>query len=395
MEINKSNWDLVDYYLEKENPTWDESFLHEDEVENISEINAVSDEKIRNKLELNYSDAENSVKNSFPPHTNPLTEEYEDLELKYMRDSIGDFMLYPGQFHLIIGKPETLKTWMMLSLISHHDIRYFDWENSGRVMKKRLKDMNIPVDKAGVFCFAPTVDEVNSRTDEYAVTKPDVVCYDGLADLIAVYGKDGDNNADVVEVLTKTVLRLKHAGIATVALEHLPKSSTDHNDDFPIGAQAKKAKADVIFLLRARKDSHIIDIYVVKDRHNSIYERVGEVGAFKRYGTLELKMENNALRVVISPNFICLIEGEEVPISDSNKMEAICQVIAENPGISKTKVEKAVGGNHGHNKELIDFLERKNYIGIERKNNGHYLKLNKVFKPERKPKGLFSNGFQA
>ena len=325
----------------------------------------------------------------FTPHINPLTAKVEDIQPMFMADIFGDYLLYPATAHMFVGKPETFKSWLLLSQVGKHNVRYMDFENGVRTMKKRLKALNVPVDKGGVFCFPQTLEEVKERIDEYIITKPDVVFIDGLAGLLAMFGKDGDNNKEVDEVLVQTVLKLRDAGIATVCLEHLPKSATDLNDGFPIGAQAKKARTDVIYLLRARTDSDVVDLFASKDRHNSIYERCAVPGSPKRYGTVELIKDQSGMSVLISPERVAIFEGKEIDSLDAMKLKEMNKIVIEQPGITKTQLDRTVGGSHAKNTILMEYMEQVKCFRIDRTKSGHKLYSEKEFRPEYKPRGYF------
>jgi hypothetical protein len=205
--------------------------------------------------------------------------------------------------------------------------------------------------------------------------------------LISSFGKDGDNNKEVDEVMAQTLGRLKDAGIATIALEHLPKSATEQSDGFPIGAQAKKARADVIYLLRARTDSDVVDLFVTKDRNYSIYERCAIPGQTKRYGTVELRKEANLMHVVISPERVAVFQGEEIEPFDATKIKEIYSCIEANPGISKSKIDKEISGSHSKKADYVDFLLRVNCVRLEVDKNAHRLFPSKPFSPEYRPRG--------
>ena len=95
-----------------------------------------------------------------PPLINPLLQDYPKMEPKFLADKEGNFMLYPGEIHVIYGMPGTYKTFLILKLIGTCNLVYIDFENHGPTMKSRLNSMKVDPKDAQVFDFPETKENI-------------------------------------------------------------------------------------------------------------------------------------------------------------------------------------------------------------------------------------------
>ena len=321
-------------------------------------------------FDSNLSGASFAASNNYPPHENPF--DYmpgHELKPKYLADSVGQYLVYPGEIHLFYGKPQTLKSWVLLGLLGTCDVRYMDFENGRLPLKDRLTRLGIDKKDASVFCFPETIDEIRTRFEEYLVTRPDVICIDGLPDLFGHLGKDGDNNKDAEDVFNMFLKPLTAVGIAVIALDHLPKSATEGNDDYPIGAQKKKGTPSVLYLHRANKESDSVDFFVVKDRHNQVSSRCEGYGYPKYYGSIKLDKGDGILDPSVHPIRTPFLDGIEYEAEDAYRMIKVWNACRDNPGITQTQLDSEVKGNHQLRKEATENLKELGYLEIKRKGN--------------------------
>ena len=333
MEINKSNWDLVDYYLEKENPTWDESFLHDDEVENISK--------------------------KTKPWGNPFLMEFQHIEPSFLPDSDGSNLLYSGARHLIIGRTQSLKSWILVDQIGKCNLLYFDFENGPGGMVTRLKQLQKKQEECTVFEFFPSGEVVMQRIQEIveADFKPDLVVFDSFAGLADVLGFDPDNNTDAVKVLNRTVNQLHKVGVSTVVIDHLPKSSTEKNDDTPIGAIGKKNQADVVLLMRHATNSSNVNLFVTKDRYGMLYKRSFDTGTVRKLCEVSLFEHGEFMDVRVIPDMQLFFGGAVIDSRTASEMHKIHSFLTDFPASAKSEIDKGVGGNHGRVSEALKKME--------------------------------------
>ena len=363
MEINKSNRDLVDYYLEKENPTWDESFLHED-TSNLGITKTFMNSLVGASC--------------FEPHRNPLKENLKDIKAEYLQDTKSNYLLYPGHIHLLYGKPGTWKSWIALSLIGKHKVRYWDFENFSPILATRLRLMGVNPEDAGVFAFPETRAQIYELVAEYIETKPEILVIDGMSGISRTMGINTDANDQVEKLFNDVFMPLKRAGICVLILDHLPKDSPI--DDFPIGAQAKKSQSDVAILMKPRRDSEDVDVLVSKDRNYDLFSRCESGPTPKLYGWLLRPCPENNYRAIIEPDLVALINGEEIDSFDTNLYQGVWDYLQEYPDSSATKVEENVTGKNSRIRLAIQWLTTNQFLIQVKKGNGSYYRTHKVLK---------------
>lgn len=218
----------------------------------------------------------------FRPHLNPLTMKLDEVKPKYLLDSQGRPLLYPGAVHFIYGQPQTLKSMLMHSLTNKNDIRYIDFENTFPILKQRLKIMGVEAKDGAKFDKPQSKSELEERKREYLETSPEIVVFDSMANLLRTFEYSQDNNDDVTDVFVNFINPLRDAGICVVIIDHLPKD--DNSSEYPIGAQAKKQQSDVMYLMRKIKGSKSVDMFVTKDRNHQILARCDETQSLIHYG---------------------------------------------------------------------------------------------------------------
>jgi hypothetical protein len=356
-------WDMIDYHLKGENPIWDESFLHEET------LNFAIEETLKNtRKEVSR----------FKPHRNPLKENLKDIKAEYLQDSKGNYLLYPGHIHLLYGKPGTWKSWIALSLIGRHKVRYWDFENFSPILATRLRLMGINPDDAGVFAFPETRAQISELVDEYIEIKPEILVIDGMSGISRTAGINTDANDQVEKLFNDVFMPLKRAGICVLILDHLPKDSPV--DDFPIGAQAKKSQSDVAILMKPHRDSEDVDVLVSKDRNYDLFSRCETGPTPKLYGRLLRPCPENNYRAIIEPDLVALINGEEIDSFDANLYKDVWNYLQEFPDSSATKVEENVTGKNSRIRVAIQWLLTNQFLTQIKKGNGSFYRTNKVLK---------------
>ena len=318
---------------------------------------------------------------AFPPLINPLLQDYPKMEPKFLADREGNFMLYPGETHFIYGMPGTYKTFLLLKLIGTCNVVYIDFENHGPTMKSRLNAMKVDPKDAQVFDFPETKVQVIERVKMCIENKPDVVCFDGLPGLARMFSIDPDSNDQVSSLFAQVIDQLKKAGIAVVLLDHITKEG--NRDDYPIGAQTKKSQSGVMYLLRPRKETSVIDLFVTKDRHNTIYGRCEDTGQVRHYGWLEINNDpTNGLLIDIAVDQVADIDGQTYERNEAFLYGNVHSFIGENFDCSQTLIEGEVRGKTASIRNALHFLESKKYIQIVEEKGRKKHRVLKPFDPE-------------
>ena len=325
-----------------------------------------------------------SVQSMYPSHINPLLIDVPAITPKYLSDSEGNFLLYPGEIHLIYGKPGTLKSWITLSLMGDCDVKYFDFENMIPTLKHRLTMLQTPIADAAAFTFPELREQVMERIRQYTLFPPDVVCFDGFPGLASLFGVNPDSNAEISGLFNLILDPLKRAGIAVVLLDHLPKDGT--KEDYPIGAQTKKSQCGVAYLLKQRGDSGKVDLFVTKDRHYVVRSRCSDDSSIAEYGWVELVNTGNRFMIKIQPDLVAEIDGRIYESIDVNLRSAICDYLQSSPGASQTDIEKAVTGKGIRVREAIADLMANAYLEVRTSGSKKEHFLAKPFKPNWRPR---------
>lgn len=357
---SNTSWDLLDRYHDDEVPTWDESFLHpEMEPKNLSKTR---------------------------PWDNPFLMEYQQIEPSFLQDSDGNCLLYSGARHLLVGKTETLKSWILIDQIGKCNLLFFDFENGPGSMASRLRALGKREEECSVFEFMPSMDALLTRIQEIvaAEIKPDLVVFDSFQGLATTLGFDPDNNNDVQKVLDRTVNKLHKVGISTAVIDHLPKSSNESNDDAPIGAIAKKNQADVVLLLRHSQGSDDVNLFVTKDRYGMLYKRSLDTGPVQKLCEISLVDQADSITVRIDPEMQLFLNGGVIDSRTASEVNRIYAFLHDFPNSAKSQIDKGVGGNHSRISVALKLMESAEIISRTNQGNAHRYSVRKQLNIEKK-----------
>lgn len=300
------------------------------------------------------------VEGKYRKHHNPFDYEGRVPELAYLSDTEGNRLLYRGNIHFIYGKPGTYKSWVVLSMLEDHDVRFWDFENGMSGVLGRLKSLGIGRERANYFDNPQSIEAVHARVTEYIKTKPEIVCIDGFSGLAGVMEVNPESNQEVQRVFNEVLVPLRNAGITTVVLDHLPKDSSI--DDYPIGAQTKKSQSDVAYLFKQNSANDAVVVYVSKDRNGAISERAESGNYPKRYGTVSLIASGESISVQISPLYVARINGTDVVESEALMRKKIWDYIEANDASSKSDIERNVPGKTERKRKALKNLVDDGFI---------------------------------
>lgn len=308
----------------------------------------------QSQLFVNWLTPQELVDGRWFPHSNPLDEDHPSAELAFRRDVEGAPLLYRGAVHFVYGKPGTFKSWFAISTFLDGDVRLWDFENGMSPTRSRLEALGVTRDKTGGYTSPQSETEVLSRVKEYIHTKPDIVCIDGFSGLSGIMNVNPDSNTDVLRVYTQVLYPLKQAGITVVVLDHLPKDGA--SDDYPIGAQAKKAQSDVALLFKNAKQDGQVDIYVSKDRHGLLYERAEQGTSIRKLGTMSLVQEGQNINIEVKPAYSASIGNDSIRSTEAQLMQAVFEYISQNPKCNKNQIERGVLGKTEYKRRALERL---------------------------------------
>lgn len=298
------------------------------------------------------------------PHLNPYDVNGQGPELAYLPDIEGDPLLYSGAIHILFGKPGTLKSWIGLSTLEHADVRVWDFENGVYGTRERLELLGIPPERCGGYLVPQATDEIIERVSEYQVTKPEILVIDGFSGLSELMGVNSDSNHEVMAIFNKVLFPLKASGICVLILDHLPKDAA--TDDYPIGAQAKKAQSDVAILVKPVKGTEQVEMYLAKDRYGHLQSRCEQGSMPRKFAKVELDVSGEHFKVSISPKYRVEIQGLSYSSFDSSQMHQIWKFVQQNPNCTKGEIEGGVSGKHDRKRKNIQNLIDDGYLGTKK-----------------------------
>jgi len=297
----------------------------------------------------------------FPLHVDPLSLDTPTLEPDMLADDEDRFMLYPGEIHWLYGRPGTYKSMLALRATLHTNAVYLDFENGPAVIRERMQLMGAEQHRHYKFAFPETREALEMMFNAYLETKPRLVVIDGFSGFAGLMGVDADNNAEVQRLFSEYLYPLKNAGIAVLMIDHLPKDAS--HDEFPIGAQCKKAQSGVTILLKRIEDT--VCVYMTKDRHYKLASRCEDSGSLKKYGWLHVVNADGNLNIQVKPVLIAEIDGKQVVSRDASLYQAIWEFVDANPAATKSAIESGVQGRNAHKRKALDDLVDSGVIGRE------------------------------
>lgn len=310
-----------------------------------------------------WLDENELVDGKWAPHSNPFDSAGQAPTLTYWKDSEGKPLLYKGAIHIVYGKPSTFKSWFAVNLLKDADVRLWDYENGAASTLQRLQSLGVRYEQAAGYAVPTSEAEILDRIDEYVVTKPDILVIDGFSGFAEALNINGEANNEVSHAFAKVLFPLKKAGITVVVLDHLPKDAS--NPDYPIGAQAKRSQADVAMLFKHTKSPNVVEIFVAKDRHGALSGRCESGAVPRRFGTLTLVSNEDAITLVVAPAYSASMNGAEISENDAGLLEHIYRYLEDNPKQSKSSIEAAVPGKTERKRRALQQLVDGGYVVVE------------------------------
>ena len=231
----------------------------------------------------------------------------------FRSDGVG--LLYPGQYHLISGKPHSGKTLFVNHLareavIQGLQIIWIDYEMGAYRTANRMVQVGLTPFEAELFfrhLYAPP--DTDAAVPAIAAHRPDLVVIDSVDQMMLHLKLDPDGTGDATAFYSRVINPLKRHGITIVAIDHLSIKTSPRQTAGPMGNTKKYTDADVSFRLTVREQPApgrrgSLSLSVDKDRDGSLLAVTGpRTGLQVPLATvvIDSNPETKAIRIVLDP----------------------------------------------------------------------------------------------
>lgn len=295
----------------------------------------------------------------------------------------GQPLLYPGKAHAFNGEPESGKSWAALlacvqTINTGQNVLYIDFEDTAPTVVARL--LALGADPAAVlerFTYMAPADPLwwQQKLTRAGIELAQVLeargyrlaIIDGVTEAMVLHGLDINSNNDVANFYKILPRRLQRESIATVQIDHVPKSKEGRGRG-GIGGQHKLAGIDVSFVFEAIAPFGIgrhgvSKISIEKDRLGQLRQHASG----RRIADLHLESDpdTHALLAELRPAEGTPAAGDQwMP---THLMELVsdfirdCNANGEHP--SQRDIEAGVHGKGERIREAISNLVRLGYVG--------------------------------
>lgn len=207
----------------------------------------------------------------------------EDKEIEYgdgsmVRELLTDYMtgemlphpmlvediIYQGKVTWIQGEPGNGKTlfalWLANKCISQgYRVMMMDEESGAKMTGERLAGLGAKPEEIDELFFYYPFSSINvmdpdhrqSFNDALAESKPNVIIFDSVADVLAQAGLKENENDDVTSLIKHFVDPLRKQDVASIFIDHMTKDAM--NTGWARGAGSKKSKTDAAWTFTAIK----------------------------------------------------------------------------------------------------------------------------------------------
>lgn len=328
---------------------------------------------------LDEADLEPAFRRSWQPvDLTPVLEgSWQAPEPSVGRRSDGVGLFYPGKLHTVSSESEGGKTWFALSvvldeLIRDHHVVYLDFEDDeggivGRLLtlgadRESIRDRFHylrPEDPLGSGIHA---DDLRELLNEY---RPTLAVVDGVTEALTMHGLNPNDNSDVAAFGRILPRRLAAAGCASVALDHVTKS-TESRGRYSIGAVHKLNGLDgAAYVLENRKPFGVgitgrSTVRIAKDRPGQLRKSaLPSAGGMFWAGDLVLTSHAEGFTEieVVAPE-----ERQGDGFRPTVYMGRIMVAITEHGPLSKRMLRTAVSGKTQNIDQALDRLILDGYL---------------------------------
>lgn len=293
------------------------------------------------------------------------------------RRSDGCGLLYAGRVHTVSSESEGGKTWFALSitldeLAAGHHVAYVDFEDSeGGIVGRLLTlgaDRDVIRDR---FHYLRPEDAIGTGIHQQDLvqmlgdTKPTLAVIDGVTEAMTMHGLDPNSNKDAAMFGRLLPKRLAAAGAASLALDHVTKS-TENRGRYSLGAVHKLNAVDgAAFALENRRPFGVgitgrSTVRIAKDRPGQLRKRAlpNSSGMFW-LGDLVLTSHAEDFSEVE----IAAPEAKDPnAFRPTVLMAAIMAAVVEHGPLSKRRIRVAVKGKATSVDQALDQLIHEEYL---------------------------------
>lgn len=294
------------------------------------------------------------------------------------RRADGAGLFYPGRCHTISSESEGGKTWLCLSVVLDelsrgNSVVYVDFEDDEGGIVGRL--LTLGADRltlAARFHYVRPEDALGGgvHLDDFATllrdVRPTLGVVDGVTEALTLHGLSPNDNSDVAKFGRMLPRRLAAAGAASVALDHVTKS-TEGRGRYSIGAVHKLNGLDgAAFVLENRSSFGIgltgrSTLRIAKDRPGQLRKNaLPSSGGMHWFGDLVLTSHDEGFAEV---EVATPTEKAVTEFRPTHLMSAICEAI-EKAGkpLSGAQIEAMVKGKGTTIRQARLLLEVEGYI---------------------------------
>ncbi|MBF4998643.1 AAA family ATPase [Nocardia sp. BSTN01] len=205
-----------------------------------------------------------------------LADDYEPPRATILRRSDDIGLIYPGKAHSFIGESEVGKSWIALQAVAEQialgeRVLYLDYETDAAEITGRLRAMGVPKGDLLRYLDYRQPEMPPTANDTATLTGYALAVIDGVTACLSTFGFKGDSNDDVAIWTERLLKPVARNSAAVVSTDHVTKAK-DTRGNYAIGAQSKRALADVCYLVSsddppfARGRTSVLRLEISKDR---------------------------------------------------------------------------------------------------------------------------------
>ena len=263
-----------------------------------------------------------------------------------------------GKRHLLIGPPESLKTWAAFA-IGLDEIRrdgvvlHVDLEMSPVETRRRLTEMGATAEELAAWAYvdperAPAEGELETLIGNHAPTLALIDASAGAFDLL-----DLDDNArrDAETFARRLIAPFHRAAVSTLTVDHVTKNA-DARGRWAIGSERKTGQADVVLGAKtlapfSRGHTGRLAINTLKDRF----------GAVPRPQAAELELVSDGSRITWTFKAASLTEDSEDVWKPTELMAKVKRYLEQrSEPVSRNQIVRDVTGKRTYLLEAIQHV---------------------------------------
>jgi hypothetical protein len=291
-------------------------------------------------------------------------------------------MLYARTLNLLIGEPESGKTWAALMAVAEvlkngGAVQYLDFENGPAALVERLRSLGVADDviEAQFICVTPN--EPFDPNAQLAVLETarafavKLVIIDAVAEAMNLADLNPYENPDTAEWYAILPNKLVAAGVTVIALDHVTKSR-DGRGRWAIGAQHKLAGLDgtalnfEIVTPFSRGKAGYSTVSLAKDRHGHVRRYATEKNIVAKL-RIDATEEGQLKTSLETPQFVDLaLESQryENGLAPMYKLAEKISIFVESAATppNKSQAKTAISGNKVAKDQALEFLIEQGFI---------------------------------